>query len=86
MPGKDWVYSLLARHKNEIRQKRRANVSRETTEEYFQNLRETLKDVPTCNMFNYDKTNLLILQEENALRQSLSHTSCIRPKSYGSSG
>lgn len=58
MPGKDWLYSLLARHKNEIRQKRRANVSRETTEEYFQNLRETLKDVPTCNMFNYDKTNL----------------------------
>lgn len=65
MPGKDWVYGLLERHKNEISQKLatnikkcRANVSRETIVEYFENLRETLNDVPACNVFNYDETNL----------------------------
>lgn len=65
VPGKDWVYGLLERHKNEISQKIatnikkcRANVSRETIVDYFQNLSDTLKDIPACNVFNYDETNL----------------------------
>nr|CAH7761203.1 unnamed protein product [Callosobruchus chinensis] len=65
MPGKDWVYGLLKRYKNEISQKIatnikrcRANVSRDTILQYFDNLRDTLKDIPACNIFNYDETNL----------------------------
>ncbi|KAJ8921309.1 hypothetical protein NQ315_013783 [Exocentrus adspersus] len=50
MPGKDRVYGLLERHKNEISQKLATDIKK--------NLRETLKDFLACNVFNYDKTNL----------------------------
>lgn len=65
MPGIDWARSLLEGHKGEISQKvsanikrARANVSRDIVVEYFNNLRETLKNVPACNVFNYDETNM----------------------------
>lgn len=64
MPGIDWARSLLERHKGDISQKvsanikrSRANVSRDIIVEYFNNLRETLQNVPACNIFNYDETN-----------------------------
>nr|CAH7753389.1 unnamed protein product [Callosobruchus chinensis] len=75
MPGKDWVYGLLKRYKNEISQKIatnikrcRANVSRDTILQYFDNLRDTLKDIPACNIFNYDETNL---QDDPGKKQML---------------
>ncbi|CAH2017331.1 unnamed protein product [Acanthoscelides obtectus] len=65
MPGTDWARSFLQRHKKDIRQKvasnikrARANVSREDIVHYFENLSETLKDIPACNIFNYDETNV----------------------------
>lgn len=65
MPGKDWVYSLIQRHKTEVTQRlaanikrTRADVSRDTIIEYFRNLRVTLSDIPPNNIFNYDETNL----------------------------
>ncbi|XP_060810031.1 uncharacterized protein LOC132904125 [Amyelois transitella] len=65
MPGQDWAYSLLNRHKNQYSQRvstnikrARAAVSRESIEEYFKNLENTLKEVPDSNIFNYDESNL----------------------------
>ncbi|CAH2006596.1 unnamed protein product [Acanthoscelides obtectus] len=64
MPGIDWARSLLERHEREINQKvsanlkmSRARISRDIVVEYFNNLRETLKDLPAANVFNYDETN-----------------------------
>ena len=36
----------------------RANVTRESIGEYFQNLENTLEGVEPCNILNYDETNL----------------------------
>ncbi|KAJ8943489.1 hypothetical protein NQ314_009719 [Rhamnusium bicolor] len=65
MPGKDWMYSLFERHKGEIIQRlaanikrTRAEVSRGTIIQYFNNLRTTLTDVDPNNIYNYDETNL----------------------------
>lgn len=75
VPGIDWAYSLLQRHKDELSQKvaanikrARANVSRETVINYFDNLLETLKDIPACRIFNYDETNL---QDDPGKKQML---------------
>lgn len=65
MPGADWAYSLLKRHKSEYSRrvatnikKARAAVSRDTIAQYFQNLEEIVKDVPPENIFNYDESNM----------------------------
>lgn len=65
LPGNNWAYSLLQRHKSEITRKiaanikrPRADVSREVLSNYFNNLENELKDVPPSNVFNYDETNL----------------------------
>lgn len=65
MPGVDWPYSLLTRHKDEVSQKVAANiktagpnVSRETIINYVDHLKESLKGISTSNIFNYDETNL----------------------------
>lgn len=65
IPGRDWAYSFLRRHKKEISERfcqnikrSRAAVSREVVTEYFKLLEKELKDVPPQNMLNYDETNL----------------------------
>lgn len=65
IPGVDWAYSLLKRHKDCYSQRvaanikrARAQVSKETLTEYFENLKYTVKDVPSSNIFNYDESNL----------------------------
>ncbi|KAJ8952095.1 hypothetical protein NQ314_007609 [Rhamnusium bicolor] len=64
VPGKNWVYSLLKRHKTIVAQrissninKTRATVSRDIITKNFDNLKDTLRDVPTQNSFNYNETN-----------------------------
>ncbi|KAB0790221.1 hypothetical protein PPYR_15001 [Photinus pyralis] len=64
LPGKDWALSVLKRHKNSYGQrlvtnieKARATVSKETVNNYFTNLEQTLKEIPS-NIFNYDETNV----------------------------
>nr|CAH7752202.1 unnamed protein product [Callosobruchus chinensis] len=47
------IYLKHRRHR-----KSRANISRDIIIEYFNNLKDTLKDVPACNVFNYDETNV----------------------------
>ncbi|KAJ3655866.1 hypothetical protein Zmor_014975 [Zophobas morio] len=64
LPEIDWAYSILKRHRQEYSQRvatnikrARAAVSRETLIEYFTRLEETVKDVPSSNIFNYDESN-----------------------------
>lgn len=65
IPGVDWTYSLLERHKDSYGQRiatnikrARATVSRVTLAEFYDNLENTLKDLPSSNIFNYDESNL----------------------------
>lgn len=65
LPGIDWAYSLLKRHRNEYSKriatnikKARAAVSRQSLGEYFANLENVIKDVPPANIFNYDESNV----------------------------
>lgn len=65
LPGVDWAYSLLKRHKTEYSRrvatnikKARAAVSRTSLGEYFDNLEQVVKDVPPANIFNYDESNV----------------------------
>ncbi|CAH1959591.1 unnamed protein product [Acanthoscelides obtectus] len=65
LPGNDWVYSMLQRYSNDIVKKvaanikrSRASVTRQTIQDYFNNLRLTLDNIPPSNVFNYDETNI----------------------------
>ena len=64
-PGVDFAYGFVKRHRKTIShrmceniKRSRACVSRETVNEYFDNLDEELKDIPADNIVNYDETNL----------------------------
>ena len=63
IPGDDWVTSFMDRHgltnriATNIRRKR-AQISKEQLQEYFNNVEQELKDVPSSNIWNYDETNL----------------------------
>nr|XP_039254787.1 jerky protein homolog-like [Styela clava]XP_039269740.1 jerky protein homolog-like [Styela clava] len=63
-PGVEWVKAFLKRHSElTVRfatniKKKRAGVSSETIEKYFENIEEELDDVPPENIWNYDETNL----------------------------
>jgi hypothetical protein len=62
-PGRDWVKSFLKRHGElskrfcENIKRKRAEVSREIVQEYFNNLKESLEGVDPDNLINYDETN-----------------------------
>lgn len=65
MPGMDWFKSFMGRHK-ELTQKLAENTKRvrgalsyEVIQEYFENLRQTLADVPLQNIINFDETNFV---------------------------
>lgn len=65
LPGRDFVYSFLNRHRKNLSsrmcqniKRSRAAVSRETISEYFEELGKELKDVPSTNIINFDETNL----------------------------
>ena len=60
IPGRDWVYSLIKRHKASLTQRLAANIKRarasvspEVIRKYFKNLQTSTHDVPPSNMFNY---------------------------------
>ncbi|KAJ8909324.1 hypothetical protein NQ315_016043 [Exocentrus adspersus] len=63
LPGLDWFKSFMARHPNltikfaENTKRVRAAVTYEVVETYFANLKQSLKDVPSANVLNYDETN-----------------------------
>lgn len=65
LPGIDWVRGLLERHKNFVGLRlasnitiTRASVSSEILTTYFNNLKDTVVNVPPTNIFNYDETNV----------------------------
>ncbi|KAJ2945182.1 hypothetical protein O0L34_g9252 [Tuta absoluta] len=64
VPGKDWVNSFFLRHAvlcrrlaNNIKSVR-AQVSKETTTEFIDNITTVLEGKPAENIYNYDETNL----------------------------
>lgn len=65
IPGVDWTYSLLNRHRDSFGQRlatnikrARAAVSKETLNAFYDNLEVVIKDLPSSNIFNYDESNL----------------------------
>ncbi|KAF4517677.1 hypothetical protein B566_EDAN004971 [Ephemera danica] len=63
MPGEDWAYSMLCRHKELLASKiatnikpTRAQVGPDELKEYHKNLGETIAGVPPSNIVNYDET------------------------------
>jgi len=65
MPGKEWVNSFLTRHSDVLAvrlcqniKRCRAAVSRETINQYFDNLTISLEGIPLSHIINYDETNL----------------------------
>jgi len=65
MPGKEWVHSFLTRHNDVLAvrlcqniKRCRAAVSRETINQYFDNLAISLEGIPLSHIINYDETNL----------------------------
>ncbi|CAG4981891.1 unnamed protein product [Parnassius apollo] len=65
LPGVVYIECFLKRHKKEISERisqnikrSRAAVSPQIIEEYFRQLENSLKDVPLCNIVNYDESNL----------------------------
>ncbi len=65
MPGREWAYSYLKRHKTEISERMcqnikrsRAKVSPEVIGQYFESVAKELEGVPPSNVINYDETNL----------------------------
>lgn len=64
MPGKEWAHSFLTRHKDVLAvrmcqniKRCRAAVSKETINQYFDNL-TSLEGIPLSHIVNYDETNL----------------------------
>lgn len=64
MPGPDWAESFLKRHAHRLSNRFTSNIKRARAEisarvihEYFDNIEDTLKDIPAGNIFNYDETN-----------------------------
>ncbi|CAH0719076.1 unnamed protein product, partial [Brenthis ino] len=65
MPGNTWVEQFLHRHASKLSvrttqniKKVRAEMGLQDMKKFFDNLQETLKDVPPNNILNYDETNL----------------------------
>ncbi|XP_063824521.1 uncharacterized protein LOC135074144 [Ostrinia nubilalis] len=63
MPGERWARAFLDRHhfSNRAAQNIKRNRAAKTVDElnqYFENLEESLKDIPPTNILNFDETNL----------------------------
>ena len=65
IPGKDWVASFLKRYRGEMSLKKcpnlkatKAHITADIIHSFFDNLNESLSDVPPSNIFNFDETGL----------------------------
>lgn len=65
VPGEDWCSSFMERHKDRIKNRlcqnisrKRAEVSKESIEQFFTELEQSIDGVPPQNIINYDETNL----------------------------
>ncbi|XP_050316184.1 uncharacterized protein LOC126750579 [Anthonomus grandis grandis] len=65
LPGLDWFRVFMARNPNltiklaENTKRVRASVDYEMLNNYFPELQKTLKNVPPCNVINYDESNFV---------------------------
>jgi hypothetical protein len=66
MPGKYWANGFLIRHKTNLAlrlcqniKRSRAAIRRVILNYYFDNLEETLQNIPPSHVINYDETNLI---------------------------
>lgn len=64
-PGKEFAYGFMKRHKDKLAvrlcqniKRARAGVSPEVINDYFNNLEDSLRDIPASHIINYDETNL----------------------------
>lgn len=64
LPGKEWTLSFLKRHRvltlrfaSNIKRKR-AEISADVIDEYFNYVENELQNIPPSNIWNYDETNL----------------------------
>jgi hypothetical protein len=64
MPGIDWANNFIIRHKHLLCtrmcqniNKRRAEISTEFVNKFFENISHVLEGVPPTNIINYDETN-----------------------------
>ena len=65
MPSIEWAKSFSARNGNALSERMRENIKRsraaispDTINNFFDNLQDTLENVPANNILNYDETNL----------------------------
>jgi hypothetical protein len=65
IPGKEWVFGFLKRHRDILSNRmcrnisnRRSSLSHATINDYFHQLELTLIDIPPENIINFDETNL----------------------------
>lgn len=65
LPGRDYVYGFLQRHRDELAiricqniKRSRASITPNTINAYFDELTKELEGVPVENIVNYDETNL----------------------------
>ncbi|XP_025407415.1 uncharacterized protein LOC112681370 [Sipha flava] len=65
LPGKDWANGFLTRHKTKLAlrlcqniKRSRAAITRETLNDYFDNLEISIDGIPPSHIVNYDETNL----------------------------
>lgn len=66
LPGKEWCYSFLNRHKTRLTMRisqnisaNRSSVSRADVQAYFDNLIHFVTGIPACNIFNFDETAMV---------------------------
>ena len=64
LPGVEWATSFLKRHSRVLSvrlceniKRARAEVTKQTVEEFFQNIQGSLDGIPPSNIINYDETN-----------------------------
>lgn len=65
-PGPDWVDAFINRHKSDLSKRfarnithSRASVDENMINNFFNHLEKELDGVPTCNIWNFDETNLV---------------------------
>ena len=63
VPGDDWIRGFIKRRKLTNRltsniKRKRAEITKESLERYFTNIKTELEGVPAANVWNYDETNL----------------------------
>lgn len=82
LPGKEWARNFISRQSDELKEKfamnirkSRADISRTTVDNFFDNVSEEVTSVPAPNIFNYDETNL---SDDPGKKKVISKRSCRR--------